>query len=163
MVLIGIIQISVSAGWGLIVPDKGGGFGMFSQIDGAQTRYAYMVLITDQGQIRIPANSSKEHLDLLNSMNYCPTDARMVNMARIFAHTMQVQRDSDLTKQKKAKNPAQVPVIPQFKQIRVEIWGTDFSSDTLTTTRKPFKTITINWPEGNLLNTMIPSTKPISP
>ena len=84
MVLIGIIQISVSSGLGLIVPDKGGGFGMFSGIDGAQTRYAYMVLITDKGNIRVPASLSGEHLKLLKSMNYCPTTARMVNMARIF-------------------------------------------------------------------------------
>ena len=162
MVLIGIIQISVSLGLGLIVPDKGGGFGMFSHIDGAQTRYAYMVMITDQASIRIPAKS-KQHEWLVNGMKYSPTDARMVNVARIFGQTMQDQRDRDLNKQKQSKNPAQVIVIPEFKQIRLEIWSTDFSSNTLTTKLKPLKTITINWPKGKLLNTTTPSTKGGSP
>ena len=162
MVLIGIIQISVSAGLGLIVPDKGGGFGMFSGIDGAQTRYAYMVLITDKGNIRVPASLSGEHLKLLKSMNYCPTTARMVNMARIFGLAMQDQRDIDLTKQKEAENPAQVTVIPEFNKIRLEIWSTEFASDTQTVTYKTLKDITISWPGGELLKSTTPSTKPFS-
>ncbi|MCH9021795.1 MAG: hypothetical protein IID32_03420 [Planctomycetes bacterium] len=164
MVLIGIIQISVSWGLGLIVPDKGGGFGMFSHIDGAYTRYAYVVLITDQGTMgELVTAESKKQLWLLKCMKNNPTEARMVNMARILGLRWQDQRDRDLNKQKQSKNPAQVIVIPEFKQIRLEIWSTDFSSNTLTTKLKPLKTITINWPKGKLLNTTTPSTKGGSP
>jgi len=163
MVLIGIIQISVSLGTGLIVPDKGGGFGMFSHMDTAYTRYTYLVLITDQGSMRVVTDGSKKHLWLLKCMKNSPTDARMVNMARILGQEWQDQRDSYLNKQKQAKNPAQVTGIPEFKQIRLEIYSPGFSSDTQTVTLKLLKAITINWPGGKLLNTMTPSTKPVSP
>ena len=164
MVLIGIIQISVSLGSGLIAYNKGGGFGMFSQIDASFTRRAYVVLITDQDNRRVLLGAGPEdYLWLLKCMKSSPTDARMVNIARILSQWMQDPSSINLNKQKLAKILTQIKVSPEIKLLRLEIWRSGFSSDTQTVTLKPLKSITINWPEGKLLNTMTPSPRPVSP
>lgn len=176
MVLIGISQMLFSMGPGLIVSDKGGGFGMFSTVDKKATRILRVTLTTEQRLIHLPLSlrpsgskalwQSQESLQLMEHMIISPTTTRMANVARMVGRGCQDLRESGLIEQQQAEQPSHINVYPELKdirEIRLELWRTRFSSDSQTIRRELFKSVTIRWPNGDLLHDKLHPVKLESP
>lgn len=119
LLAVAVVQIPLAKSW-ILTPWRGGGFGMFSTLDGSSFRPLRVYAVGDGWERRLDLPSD------LGGPAYAasclPTDARLLDIAHRVAARLR---------------PGRRPVLA----IRVEVWKTAFDPDTTTVSVHPWRSV----------------------